>query len=354
MAPLRIGIAGAGGIARYHANNFRDTGRVTLAAVADVDRNAAEAFAAQYGIPQVYDDAERMIAEADLQAVTICTPDSSHHPLTLAALRAGLPVLCEKPLAMNVTQAREMVAAAARAGVLTAVNFSHRARPGLQLLRRLIAGGHLGKISHFEISYLQSWLMSDASLASPAMRWRLDKTVAAAGALGDLGIHMTDMARFLVGDFASVCGLVWHDAHEHHAGEGGPAIQVTVDAAGAYLAEFANGAMGVFHTSRTAPGRGDFMRIEIYGELGSAAFNADRNDRVLACLGPLQMERRAYTEYVVQESDLAYKTLIHAFVQNLEGGHVTAPTFADGLKAQEVLAAVLSSAKERKWSAVGA
>jgi predicted dehydrogenase len=353
MAPLRVGIAGAGGVARYHANNFRDAGGVTLAAVADVDRGAAEAFAAQYDIPQVYTDAEQMIAEADLQAISICTPDSSHHPIALAALEAGLPVLCEKPLAMNVAQAREMVAAAARAGVLTAVNFSHRARPGVQLLHRLINDGYLGEISHFEVSYLQSWLMFDAYLARPALRWRLDKTVAAAGVLADLGVHITDMARFLVGEFASVCGLVWHDTRERRAGEGGPVVQVTVDDAGAYLAEFARGATGVFHTSRVAPGRGDYLRIEVYGQEGSALFQSDRNDRVLACLGPLQRQRRVFTEYVVQEEDLAYKSPIHAFVQNLRGGHIPAPTFTDGLRAQEVLAAVLRSAQERRWLTVG-
>jgi predicted dehydrogenase len=194
--------------------------------------------------------------------------------------------------------------------------------------------------------------MFDENLARPAMRWRLDRTVASAGALGDLGIHMIDMARFLVGEFATVCGQTWNFARERRAGEEGPPFTVTVEDAGAYLAEFANGATGVFHTSRNAPGRGDYMRIEVYGREGSAIFQRDRLDRILACTGRLQMQRQTYTEYVAQESDLAYKSVMHAFVEGLQGGISRAPTLADGLRAQEVLDAVLCSAAERRWLAV--
>ena len=157
---IRLAIIGTGAVAGWHALRYGQIKHCKLVACCDTLPGRAAAFAKNYGIPAAYEDAEKMLAQEQLDAVSVATPDRAHAPAALLAIRHGLHVLCEKPLASNLSSARRMEAAARKKKLLTAVNFSYRNSPATQKAAQLVAHGKLGRILHVEGSYLQSWLIS--------------------------------------------------------------------------------------------------------------------------------------------------------------------------------------------------
>ncbi|MCY3021082.1 MAG: Gfo/Idh/MocA family oxidoreductase [Planctomycetota bacterium] len=284
---VRIAIIGTGGMAGWHARRFSSIKASRLVACCDIVPGRAAAFAEQHKIPGAYESAEDMFAHEKLDAVSIVAVDRAHAPLALLAMKHGLHVMCEKPLATSLKDARRMAAEARQRKLLTAVNFSYRNNPATQKAAALVAAGRLGRIIHVEGSYLQSWLVSKIWgdwRTSEAMMWRLSTRHGSGGTLCDIGVHLYDLASFVVGDIVALtCDLKTFDKGVKRIG------QYVFDANDSMVAtvHFKNGALGTLHSSRWAVGHANTVALRVYGDKGGLDLNLDRPapDTLRVCWG---------------------------------------------------------------------
>ncbi|WP_123747154.1 Gfo/Idh/MocA family protein [Saccharothrix texasensis] len=350
--------------------------RPVMAVVCGRDRARTEAAAARLGWAEAATDWRAVLDRDDVQVVDICTPGDTHAEIAVAALAAGKHVLCEKPLANTVAEAEAMAEAAARAaaaGVRAMVGFTYRRVPALSLARELVARGRLGRVHHVRAQYLQDWIVDPAAPLS----WRLQKERAGSGALGDIGAHIVDATQFILGDtIREVSGTLETFVSERplaaeHSGLSGTAVSdrtgpVTVDDAALFLARFSGGALGAFEATRFANGRKNAIRIEINGSAGSLAFDFEDMNVLHYYDGGDDASVAGFRRIVVTEPQHPYVDAWwpaghglgyeHAFthqavdfVRAVAAGTDPAPSFADGLQLQRVLAAVEASATSRTW-----
>ncbi|XVS68264.1 Gfo/Idh/MocA family protein [Actinosynnema sp. CA-299493] len=353
--------------------------RPVMAVVCGRDRARSEAAAARLGWAEAVTDWRAVLDRDDVQVVDICTPGDTHAEIAVAALAAGKHVLCEKPLANTVAEAEAMVEAAARAaaaGVRAMVGFTYRRVPALSLARELVAQGRLGRIHHVRAQYLQDWIVDPAAPLS----WRLQKERAGSGALGDIGAHIVDATQFILGDTVrEVSGTLETFVSERplaaeHSGLSGTAVSdrtgpVTVDDAALFLARFTGGALGSFEATRFANGRKNAIRIEVNGSAGSLAFDFEDMNVLHYYDGGDDAAVAGFRRIVVTEPQHPYVDAWwpaghglgyeHAFthqavdfVRAIAADADPAPSFADGLQLQRVLAAVEASAASRTWQDV--
>ncbi|MCG2661007.1 MAG: Gfo/Idh/MocA family oxidoreductase, partial [Kiritimatiellae bacterium] len=249
---IRLAIIGTGGMANGHADSFKAIKGCELAACCDIVPGRAKAFAEKHGIPKAYTDAEEMLKKERLDGISIVTIDKAHAPIALLAIKYGLRVMCEKPLADNLRDARRMAEAARARKLITAVNFSYRDSPATQMAAKIVASGKLGRIMHVEGSYLQGWLVGKAWgdwHKSEKWLWRLSTRHGSAGVLGDLGVHLYNFASFIVGDIAALqCELKTFNKGLKRIG---PYVFDANDSMAA-IVRFNNGAIGTLHSSRWA------------------------------------------------------------------------------------------------------
>ena len=364
---------------RAHSQAWRTVGHFfdlpltpRMSAICGRDATAVAAAADRLGWPATETDWKRLIERDDVDLLDVCTPGSSHAEISIAALEAGKHVLCEKPLANTVEEARAMAAAAARAaesGVRAMTGFNFRRVPAVALARELVAAGRLGAIRHVRGAYLGSHLL-DPEIP---LIWRLQAEHAGSGALGDLGAHAIDLAQYLAGDrIAGVSGLTETFVRERPLPDGGGARgPVTVDDAALFIARFAGGAVGSFEATRFATGHTEGLRIELNGELGSIVWDlGDLNglrlfdateDPATQGFRRIQVTRASHPYAGAWWPDghtIGYEhTFTHEvrdLVHAIADGHDPVPSFADGLQVQEVLDAVQrSAASGAVWTQVG-
>jgi predicted dehydrogenase len=351
-AALRVGMIGAGRwTAEAHLPGFRACDGVRLEAIADVDRARAAAVAARFGIARVYESAETMLAAAPLDLVAIATPDDAHAADAAAALARGLHVLCEKPLATTVADAARLTRLAAAAGVVTRVGFAMRFAPAMRQMRDTIAAGAIG-----ELQLLQAF-QQNGQFFDPAtpFHWKMDRARTGGGAIVEYGIHTLDLARWLVGEARAVSatGRTW--ISERPLPSGGR-IPIDVDDSTAWLIEFERGAIGVCHAGWATAGRPPGLSFSVFGSEGALRC-------VLADdLPNAESLRRAGRDGAFHPAPLADaplpgepwwtrfpSLLIRDFVNEIRGAPGHGPTFADGLRAQELLGAVQRAVAERRW-----
>ena len=212
---LRVAMIGHAFMGNAHSHAWRTAPhffslplRPELAVLVGRDADRAAEAAARLGWTESSSDWREVVARDDIDLIDICTPGDTHAEIALAALEAGKHVLCEKPLANTVVEAEAMTAAAEKAraeGVLAIVGFTYRRVPAIQLARQLVADGRIGTVRHVRAQYLQDWIADE----NAPLSWRLDKTKAGSGALGDIGAHVIDLAQFITGErVTSVSGLL--------------------------------------------------------------------------------------------------------------------------------------------------
>jgi predicted dehydrogenase len=376
---LGVGMAGYAFMGRAHSQAWRTVGHVfdlpltpRMAAICGRDPAAVAAAAGRLGWPAWETDWKRLIERDDVDLVDVCTPGSSHAEISIAALEAGKHVLCEKPLANTVEEARAMAAAAARAaagGVRAMTGFNFRRVPAVALARELVAAGRLGAIRHVRGVYLGSHLL-DPEIP---MMWRLQAEHAGSGALGDLGAHAVDLAQHLAGDrIAGVSGLTETFVRERPLADGsGARGPVTVDDAAVFVARFAGGALGSFEATRFATGHTEGLRVELNGELGSIVWDLGDFNGLRLFDATEDPATQGFRRVQVTRADHPYagawwpdghtigyehtfthevRDLVHAIAD----GRDPVPSFADGLQVQEVLDAVQrSAASGAGWTQVG-
>jgi predicted dehydrogenase len=317
---IKLGIIGTGGMANTHADRFNAIRGCKLVACADIAPGKAAAFAERHGIPAAYDDGDAMLRETALDAVSVVTTDDAHCEVTLKSLAKGLHVMCEKPLAENRKDARKMAAMARRKGVITAVNFSYRNSPATQKAAQLVASGRLGRIIHVEGCYLQTWLTSAVWgdwHEDHNWLWRLSTRHGSQGCLGDIGVHLYDLASFVVGDIKQLaCELKTFDKGKKKIGP------YVLDANDSFTAtvNFANGALGTLHSSRWATGHVNTVALRVFGDKGSLDLNLDRQeDPLRACIGARQVRNAEWRPVKCPAAPDMYQRFITAIRTGVQG-----------------------------------
>jgi predicted dehydrogenase len=368
---LNVAMIGYQFMGRAHSNAWRQVGRFfetplepVMKVVVGRNSAAVEQAARKLGWQEHSTSWEQVVARKDIDVVDICTPGDSHAPIALAAAEAGKVVFCEKPLANTVPEAEQMLAAVQKKGVVHMLCHNYRRAPAVMLARQLIESGELGTIRHYRGTYLQDWI---ADPQFPRV-WRLEKSKAGSGALGDIASHSLDLARFLVGEVSEVAGLLHTFVPERPLPDSREMAPVDVDDAALTLLRFENGAIGSVEATRFALGRKNYNRFEINGSKGSVAFDLERMNEleVYREEGPNSGFRTvlatdAAHPYVAgwwpPGHIIGYEhTFTHTvldLLQGIEDGKAPIPNFEDGVRNQQVLAAIESAAGSRGWAKVG-
>ncbi len=269
-----------------------------LVGIAGRDEQAVAEAARRYGYDGYYTDWRAMLDNDDIQLFDNGGPNDTHADPCILAAERGKHILCEKPLARTADEAQSMVEAVQKAGVKNMVAFNYRFVPAIRQIRKLVDSGLLGKIYHFRAVYLQEWVMAHYELP---MIWRLQKSIAGSGALGDLGAHIIDLARYLVGEIKSVSGMT-RTFIEERPWDDGTMGKVDVDDAFTALLEFDNGAIGTVEASRFAAGRKNGQRLEINAEKASIVFNLERlNELEIFWVGDEPAEAQGFRNVLVSE-----------------------------------------------------
>ena len=385
---LGVGMVGYAFMGAAHSQAWRTAHRFfdlplrpDMAVLCGRDAAAVEAAARKLGWRSVETDWKQLLSRDDVGLVDVCTPGDTHAEIAIAALDAGKHVLCEKPLANSVAEARAMVAAAERAraaGVRSMVGFNYRRVPAVSLARRLVAEGRIGQVRHVRAQYLQDWIVDPEF----PLVWRLQAEKAGSGALGDIGAHIVDMAQFVIDDrLSGVSALTETFVKERplpaaasglSASGGSERGPVTVDDAALFLGRFGGGAVASFEATRFATGRKNSIRLEINGSRGSIAFDFEDMNVLHVYDAEASAGEAGFTRVVVTEPTHPYLEhwwpaghglgYEHGFthqaadlIDAIARGADPAPSFADGLAVQEVLAAVELSAAERScWTSIDA
>lgn len=341
----------------------------------DVTHDLAEEGRNRYGFETAGTDWREAVARSDIDAVDIVTPNDSHAEIAIAAAKAGKHIICEKPLARTGDEAKSMLDAVKAAGVIHMVAFNYRRAPAVALARRYIEEGRIGRILNFRGTYLQSW---SADPDSP-LSWRFQKDIAGSGAVGDIGTHVIDLARYLVGEIAAVNALTSTYVADRPIQSGGidklgtgeknraaPRGAVDVDDEVMTLLRFAGGALGSIEATRNAHGRHNFLTFEVHGTKGSLVFNYERRDELRVCfaddpadasgfrtiytgpahpygqhLWPIPGLGIGYTETKIVEC--------HDFLTAVVKGQQPSPNFEDGYRISRIADAILESSSRQAW-----
>ena len=337
-----------------------------LVAIAGRNQEAVQEAANRYGYATAYTDWRDLMRDDRVQLFDNGGPNDAHAEPCIAAAQAGKHILCEKPLARTAAEAGAMLEAVTKAGVKHAVAFNYRFVPAIRLARELIESGRLGQIYHFRAVYLQEWIMPHYDTP---MIWRLDKEQAGSGALGDLGAHIIDLGRYLIGEPRRVSAMTRTFIPERRLADGSGTGQVTVDDAFAAVLDFENGALGTVEASRYAAGRKNFNCIEVNGEKGTLRFNLERlNELEVFWVGEEPNHTQGFHNVLVSEAYHPFwkhwwpqghmigweHTFIHEIAHLLDAianNRAVGPhgaTFEDGYKNAVICDAILQSAAEGK------
>ncbi|AWM29467.1 Gfo/Idh/MocA family protein [Sinorhizobium fredii] len=379
MKKLNVALIGTGFMGKAHSIAtavvpilFGAPIEIERKVIVDIDEELARNAAHQYGFAEYATDWRDVISRPDIDIVDICTPNDTHAPIAIAAAKAGKHVMCEKPMAMTVADAEAMLAAARETGVVTMVSYNYRHTPALQMAKRLIDEGRIGDILTFRGHYLQDW----GADPSKPLSWRFNKAQAGSGTLGDIGTHVIDAARLLVGEFASVSAIVKTFIPERPLPAGrffGPSGaassemgKVDVDDAALTMVKFTNGVYGTIEVTRNAWGHHNQLGFEIHGTRGSIAFDYQRLNELRVAFaddpadafgfrtiysGPNQpFGDKLWPVAGMGQGYIDIKSIEwYNFLKAIADNTSAAPNFADGLQIERIAEAILASGENGNW-----
>jgi predicted dehydrogenase len=374
MPEVNVALIGYAFMGRAHSNAWRQVSRFfsprltpRLKVICGRDRSNVRKAASRLGWEEWATDWREVVARPDVDVVDVSTPGDSHAQIAIAAARAGKAILCEKPLANDVAQAKAMLKAVQKAGVVNMVCHNYRRAPAVMLARDLVASGKLGRIFHYRGTYLQDWCV-DPRLP---LFWRFRKSMAGSGSLGDILSHSLDLGRFVLGsEVTEVAGALEtfvkrRPLPENPRKKG----RVTVDDAALSLVRFANGALGSIEGTRFAPGRKNYNRFEVNGSLGSLAFDLERMNELEYYSIEDGPKTSGFRRIMVTDPAHSFAgawwpaghiigyehTFTHTFfdfLQAVASGKRVRPDFEDGVRNQIALEAIERAARTKRWVAV--
>ena len=366
---LNIAMVGHAFMGRAHGNAYRQVNhffdlpvQVVPKVIVGRDQKRATAAAQKLGFASATTDLDAVLQDPSIDVIDVATPNDSHYSISMDALRAKKHVLCEKPLAMLLSQAKTMAQLAKKQKVRVGLWHNYRRAPATTLAAKMIARGDIGDVLQVRAVYLQDWLSDPKSPAS----WRTSKKTAGSGAHGDLNAHLIDLTRALTGlEFDSVCGMDKTFYKQRPAGRGKTA-RVDVDDAFCMMARFKGGAIGTFESTRVAPGRKNYNCIEVSGSVGTIRWNLERMNELEVFSQKGARDGQGFRTIMCMDDVHPYApnwwpdghivgyehTFVHHvkdFVEALVGKKPFAPNFDDGVAVQAVLEAALESAKTSAW-----
>ena len=370
---IGVGLVGYQFMGKAHSNAYLNAAKFfklpavpAMRALCGRTEVSVRRVARQWGWESVETDYRKLVGRDDVDLVDVSTPNNSHYKISMAAIKEGKHVACEKPLAMSTTEAHEMACAAKEAKIVNTVWFNYRRAPAVGLARQLMGQGKLGKIFHVRGTYLQDWI---ADPKFPLV-WRLRREIAGSGAHGDLNAHLIDLTRYMTGlEFEEVCGMAKTFIKERPLAtpkRGRRKGKVTVDDAVIFMARLEKDAIASFEATRFATGRKNYNRIEINGSKGSLVWCFERMNELEFYSADDAADARGFRTIMATEDVHPYAGAYwppghiigyeHCFVNQvadlmkaLGGRAKMRPDFVDGLRCQEVLDAALQSCKTRRW-----
>jgi predicted dehydrogenase len=376
MKPIRTAIFGTGFMGRVHLEAVRRTEGVEAAAIVGRRKDAAEKLGAGFSVPTITSDYNQVLRDPAVEAVHICTPNAQHFSMAKDALQARKHVLCEKPLAISVNEAEELVSLAAKNGLRNCVCHNLRYYPMVQQMRCLREAGELGEILVVQGTYSQDWLLYDTD-----WNWRVDpKASGPSRCMADIGSHWFDLAEHLTGlRVTSLCANLqtFHKARKQpkHSvetfanklmgSEDYVETPVETEDFGAVVFNMGTRTRGCMTASQVSAGRKNGFRMEIYGSKSSVAWNQERPDELwvghrdtgnavfIKDPSLLMPGARSYADLPGGHSegyDDTFKQVFRRFYRSIaSAGAPEYPQFVDGLRQLTILDAVLASHKDRKW-----
>jgi len=374
MAEVNVALIGYAFMGRAHSNAWRQVSsffspKLTprLKVICGRDEIAVRKASRRLGWEEWATDWRKVVSRPDIDIVDIATPGDTHGKIAMAAARAGKAILCEKPLANDVPEARAMLAAVRKAGVVNMLCHNYRRAPAVMLARELVARGKLGTIYHYRGTYLQDWPV-DPNLP---LLWRFRKSKAGSGALGDILSHSLDLGRFVLGsEIVEVAGALETFVKQRPLPDNPRKKgRVTVDDAALALARFDNGAIASIEGTRFAPGRRNYNRFEINGSRGSLAFHMERMNELEYYSLDDDPKVQGFRRILATEPGHAYfkswwpaghiigyeHTFTHTvfdFLKAVASGKPVKPDFEDGVRNQLALEAIEKAAHTRRWVTV--
>lgn len=374
---IRVALIGHKFMGVAHSNAYRNIGmwtnvpaKVIMKCVCaeDTIENLQE-FADKYGWENVETDWRKVVKRRDIDLISIAAPNYLHKEIAIEAAQNGKHILCEKPLANNLDEAREMLDTAEKAGVKHCCGYSYRFTPSLALARQLVQEGRIGRIYHVFVRYAQDWI-TDPNFG---MVWRFDKKIAGSGPLGDLSAHSIDATRFVTGlKFKEVTGNLQTLIKERPMdgnNPNGPKGKVTVDDIAQFLVNFEGGATGTYESTRLATGRKNYNTIEVNGEKGTIVWNFEDQNWLMFYDNQQSPQEAGFRKINVthdvhpynggwwpQGHGIGYADSfvieVSEFIRSIIENKPFSPSFEDGVKCQEILEAVERSAETRSWKTI--
>lgn len=381
MRELRVGLIGAGFMGKAHSMAYAALPMFfwpapalpVRAVIAEANQDLADEAALRFGFERGTADWRSIIDDPTIDIVDIATPNDLHPQMAIAAAEAGKHIICEKPLARSAAEARSMLDAVTKAGVVNLVAFNYRRTPAVALAKKYIEDGAIGEVLNFRATYLQDW---SADPQAP-LSWRFQKSIAGSGAVGDIGTHVIDLARYLAGEVTAVSGIARTIVGERPVQEGGRdelgtarsggvLAPVDVDDEMITMVKFSNGAVGSLEATRNGYGRNNYITFEIHGTEGSIFFNYERRDELQVCFASDPGDRRGFrTVYTgpahpygaglwpIPALGIGYgeTKIIEAydFVKAIVEGTEVSPNFADGYRISQIADAILASSAAGQW-----
>lgn len=387
MRTKNIGVVGAGFMGKAHCvalsnmpKLFTDAPYVPVfKTVCDIVPEIAEDFKERFSFEKACTDYMDIINDPEIDIVCVCTPNDSHAEISIAALKAGKHVICEKPIATKTEDAKAMAEAAeeaAKKGIVSMCGYQYRRVPAIDEAKKIIESGRLGEITNVRAQYLQSW---SADPRSP-LSWRFVKETAGAGTLGDIFTHALDIAQYLAGNVTDVVSMVKTYIKERPVQEGGVDLLgtvklgddakkqvVDVDDEVSVLCNFESGAIGSVEATRMAWGRNNYLTVEVHGTKGSLTWNYERLNELEVCYGMEDNDgergfRKIYTgpanphgdvTWNIPGMNIGYGELkaieAYEFAKAVVGGYQPTTNFTVGYQLDRVCEAVLESNEKKAW-----
>ncbi|MBQ8409414.1 MAG: Gfo/Idh/MocA family oxidoreductase [Clostridia bacterium] len=350
MNTVRVGIIGTGGIANWrHIAELLKCENAEIVALCDINEKALKSSAEKAGVApeKCYVDYRDLIADPDVDAVEVCTPNFNHAEIAKAVLAANKPLNLEKPIAMSYDEALSIVEAEKNSKAFGMTCFTYRFMAAARYAKHLVEEGVIGTIVGLNVAYLKN----SAYWEGRPLEWRFEKEKAGSGVVGDLAVHLIDLAQLLSGNIVELCATKQIVVKERPTLDGKGIGKVTTDDSCSFIARFECGAEGCFHITRCAIGHQNTIRYDVYGDKGSISFDLNDPSILMICKG--EGDPRNYKTETVKVPAEFYLMQEQAFVNAVLGEKdVIFPTLADGAQGQKVVDAILASAEKGAWMTV--